>query len=138
MLKPAVLAPKGRLDAKPPHGQPCTHCGLCCEATLCPLGQHVFKTDRGPCPALSYDGGGKSVCGLIVYPEQHASIKCLVQHGAKALGNAAALLNGSGLGCDARFNGEAPDEKFYAELRQWDHEHRKEIRQAKAMWEFTR
>jgi hypothetical protein len=58
------LAPKGQLEKKPPHGDPCTSCGLCCMATLCPLGRKVFGREIGPCPALIWDEG-KSSCGLV-------------------------------------------------------------------------
>ena len=76
----AFMGPKSMLDNKPPHGAPCTRCGLCCVASLCSLAQHVFAAPArpGPCPALLMNGD-ESSCGLVVgsvapdaAPDQHA------------------------------------------------------------------
>jgi hypothetical protein len=40
----------------------------------------------------------------------------------------------SGLGCDARINGEPPDEAFYARGREWDRKTSKATKQAKKTW----
>ena len=131
-LKPGFLAPRGTLDKKPRHGQPCNSCGLCCVATLCPLGRSVFNRTTGPCPALSYKDG-RSQCGLIVQPMTFARVRALT-HGVAKVAAAAVLLIGAGLGCDARFNGEQPDEAFYGRLRIWDRENRSKTNAAKRIW----
>ncbi len=132
-MKPGFLAPAGTLDKKPPHGQPCNRCGLCCVATVCPLGQVVFGRALGPCPALSYEPDGKSVCGLVATP-QRFGLMTVLRHGAKAAADAASYLIGSGTGCDARFNGEPPDVGFYEKLIAWDRANKGAIRAAKRIW----
>lgn len=140
-MKPGFLAPSGTLDKKPPHGQPCNRCGLCCVATLCDLASHVFRGQklpvgghvRGPCPALLYDGEGLSVCGLVADPMRFA-MRVTLAHGTKAASDAAKFLIGSGTGCDARVNGEKADESFYAALVEWDRKNKGAVRTAKKIW----
>ena len=129
--KPTMIAPAGTLAKKPPHGQPCNRCGLCCVATLCPLGEHLFKRHLGPCPALVE--GEQSGCGVILDPAKYAPALTFV-HGRKAMSDAAALLNGAGTGCDARFNGEPADEKFYAKLLEDDRKNRRRFVAARRLW----
>jgi len=132
-MKPILMVPAGSLKNKPPHGQPCTRCGLCCKATICPLGMHLFRREVGPCPALVENNDGTHQCGVVTDPAKF-SIGRTMLHGADALRKATLLLIGSATGCDARFNGEPGDEAFYAKLRQWDREHRSETNKAKKMW----
>jgi hypothetical protein len=133
-VKPAFFAPKSEVAKKPPHGQPCNRCGLCCVGSLCPLGQHVFKQALGPCPALSYDEDGFALCGLIADPGKHALSHTIRAGGREKASEAAKVLNGAGLGCDARINGEAPDLGFYAKLRKWDYDNRKAVLAAMKAW----
>lgn len=116
----AFLAPASLLARKPGHGAPCTRCGLCCMATLCDLGQHIFRRQIGPCPALSFDANG-SRCGLI-------------DNGTASGRAAAAVLVGSGTGCDARFNGEPINHEYNARMARWDAENADRIRAAKSTW----
>lgn len=98
----AFIAPRSALEKKPPHGDPCTRCGLCCMAKLCRLAEALFNGGRpaaGPCPALVMDEGGYYACGVVA-----AS--------AGDLREAALVLTGAGLGCDARFNGEPRNQEF--------------------------
>jgi hypothetical protein len=131
-MKPSVQIRPGELDRKPRHGEPCNSCGLCCRATLCPLGQWVFRQHLGPCPALRVTDG-KSSCGLVAEPARHA-LQVVLKNGAQKASEAALHLIGSGHGCDARFAGEKPDEAFYARLRQHDRETRAQSRAAKKVW----
>ena len=124
--------PRSVTEKKPPHGTPCNRCGGCCMATLCPLGRHIFKTELGPCPALSFDTDG-SRCGMIDEPMKFARIGVL-QFGFEAMRAAARLLIGSGLGCDARFNGEIPNQKFYEKMHDWDRRNTGPVNRAKRMW----
>lgn len=114
------VAPKELLDKKAPHGKPCTRCGLCCLATTCILGRHLFHTD-GRCPAVCFDKDG-SRCGVV---DNVQSVE---------LADAARVLIGTKLGCDARFNGEPPDEGFYLSLRHWDHLNFELVENAMRLW----
>lgn len=131
-VKPGFLAPRGTLDKKPPHGAPCNRCGLCCVATVCPLGTVVFGRSAGPCPALSYEGE-QSTCGLVASPMKYAMALTL-RNGVDAMRQAAMLLIGSSTGCDARFNGEKPNEAFYAKLFRLDEQTRSLTKAAKKLW----
>lgn len=130
-VKPTFIAPKGSLDRKPPHGQPCNRCGLCCMATLCPLGHHVFHRQIGPCPALEHDADGLSACGLVAHPAKY-SVLAAIKYGSKVAGEAAALLIGAGVGCDARFNGET--RSIYSRFREYDTRNKARLRRAKKLW----
>ncbi len=123
-MKQVFMAPRELLELKPSHGAPCTRCGLCCMATLCPLGEHIFGFHFGPCPALekTKDGFG---CGVV---------SRAVAKGRQDMADAASLLIGSGTGCDARFNGEPANAEFYAELEAMDVRMEKETKAAKELW----
>lgn len=131
-MKPGFVAPRGTLEAKPKHGEPCNRCGLCCYAVQCPLSEHVFGRRPGPCPVLTGTIGDAG-CGLVADPMRY-SMRRTLQHGVEAMRAAALLLIGSGTGCDARMNGEQPDQSFYAKLRRWDQEHRVQVRAARRLW----
>lgn len=94
---------------KPSYGQPCNGCGACCRWTLCPLAEHVYGKDPGPCPALvSEDGGETFGCGLILDPLRFAPARS--EFPAQALTDGAQALTGAGMGCDAadRFEPRPP------------------------------
>lgn len=133
-MKPAFFGPASLLEKKPPHGQPCTSCGLCCVATLCPLARHVFGGELGPCPALEWEGED-SRCGLVVHPMVY-SMSVTLNHGVAAASEAALMLIGSGTGCDARFNGEPADHAFYGALRDHDRRNASRINRARRVWRF--
>lgn len=137
-MKPAILAPKGARERKPRHGQPCNRCGLCCMATLCPLAAQVFGREIGPCPALEPmtvfpSGVTEYRCGLTADPMRWR-MKAALLHGVKAMREAAAHLIGAGTGCDARFDGEAPDQSFYDRLNEHDRRTRAQTAAAKRLW----
>lgn len=128
-----VPVPRSMAERKPPHGTPCNRCGACCYATLCPLGKKVFRREIGPCPALIYDSE-KSSCGLVEEPQKHYPLAVLRAGSIGQAGDAAALLVGSGTGCDARFNGETPNEQFYRDLRIWDRQNASGVKAARKTW----
>jgi hypothetical protein len=135
-LKPGFLAPRGALDNKPPHGAPCNRCGLCCKATICPLGRYVFKLPEFAgmqCPALEQTEDGYR-CGIIADPASFTSKSRVMRFGIEALRRAALLLIGAGDGCDARFNGEPRDEAFAAALDRKYANLAHQLRKAKRMW----
>jgi hypothetical protein len=133
-MKYGMMVSKGELGKKPPHGSPCTRCGLCCMATLCPLGVALFKREEGPCPALEKEPDGTYGCGLINHPARWGGLGCVISYGKKAMSDAAALLIGSGTGCDARFNGEPANKEFYAKLERLDRSSRSATKAAKRLW----
>lgn len=134
-MRPGFVATKGLLERKPRHGQPCNRCGICCIGTPCSLAQHVFQRGAdGPCPALQWDGTD-SVCGLVKEPARYAIAAYL--RGGWETAEAAKVLIGSATGCDCRVNGEPGDESFYEFLRNWDAEHREQVRRAKKIWGIT-
>ena len=52
---------------KPPEGQPCNGCGVCCLAEPCPVGMLVSRKRRGACELLRWsDAEGRYLCGLLV------------------------------------------------------------------------
>lgn len=117
-------APRDVVKRKPPHGSPCTRCGLCCMATLCELGRHVYGREVGPCPALKIDGQGAASCGL-------------TESATLSLDRAAAIIIGAGLGCDMRINGEPVNHSFNHFLDEWDKDNDKQIKQARKQWGMT-
>lgn len=112
---------------KPAYGQPCNGCGLCCLEELCPLGQIVFQRVRGPCPALSASGGAM-VCGLVAEPTRYRP------GDAVSLAEAALMLIGAGVGCDAMIAGEPDDRMFRARLRAKALNHPAANRRARRAW----
>lgn len=133
----AAIVPRDIVDRKPKHGQACNRCGACCIASLCPLAQHVFQRGvPGPCPALSFDDSKQAICGLVAEPMKHARLVAL-RAGVQPASEAAALLIGSGTGCDARINGEPHDEAFYNSLLEWDRRTKSQTRRAKKIWSVS-
>lgn len=124
---------RSMLERKPAHGAPCTRCGLCCVATICPLGRAVFKRSEGPCPALEQVEPHVYACGLVANPAnyaKHVTDAC----GPLVASAAAGMLVGSGDGCDARFNGEPINYAFYIKLAQLDKVNASHAAQAKRIW----
>ena len=86
---------------KAPHGGACNRCGACCMVSVCVLGYHVLKyTELGRCPALEQEGD-EYLCGIIVHPERYTDRTMDAE-----LREAALLLIGHDMGCDAAFPGE--------------------------------
>ena len=133
--KPMAMLPRGTLAKKPAHGAPCNRCGVCCLITLCDLGQHVFGHKLGPCPALRQPPGGDAVCGLTVEPEAFAPRRAMIA-GKATLRDAALVLIASGVGCDARCNGEPINHTFNKWLDDRDRQpsYAKVARRAKRVW----
>jgi hypothetical protein len=119
-VKLGFIAPRELLARKPKHGEPCTRCGICCIASLCPLAAHLFGDRPGPCPALRFDADHNSSCGLVVNPYEEDRPPDV----AAAMSEAAAHLIGSGNGCDCRVNGEPGNPEFYEKLNEYDRAHK--------------
>lgn len=115
-----IPVPRAMMEKKPPHGAPCTRCGVCCYVTLCELARAVFGRAEGPCPALRFESGNAS-CGLTTIDNP-------------ALAEAARVLIFAGDGCDARFNGEPVNHEFHQLQARLDIERAGAIRAARAAW----
>lgn len=130
-----VAVPRQMVERKPPHGSPCNRCGACCYASLCPLGKKVFRQEIGPCPALLWaPGHPEAACGLVNEPQNYYPLAVLRAGGVEEARQAAALLVGSGTGCDARINGEPKNEAFYLQLRIWDRKNAAAVKAARKTW----
>jgi hypothetical protein len=97
------------LLTKPPIGDPCNGCGLCCRIRVCSIGSFAMAlVDRfgdrvdGPCPALTAQDDGALVCGIVLRP------KDFLRGAAHELREAVKLTIGAGAGCDEA--GDEPDE----------------------------
>jgi hypothetical protein len=117
-----VRVPRDMVERKPPHGSPCTACGLCCHIMLCRLALGVFGDQPGPCPALLLDSARRSSCGLVAAATDAAHR------------NAALHLIRAGDGCDCRINGEARNVAFDARVD--GRENPRLTKQAAYLWEF--
>jgi hypothetical protein len=122
-MKPAAMIRRDIASRKPPHGAACNRCGVCCLVTLCEIGRAVYGRDRGPCPALRWDGPD-SACKL-------------TELGPPNLNAAALVLVRAGEGCDCRINGEAVNTAFHDWQDRRDKEQAGEIKSARKLWGLT-
>ncbi|MBT9493692.1 MAG: hypothetical protein IV107_15405 [Paucibacter sp.] len=54
---------------KPPEGQPCNGCGVCCLSEPCPIGMLLSRRRHGACTALRWsEPDSRYVCGMLVAP----------------------------------------------------------------------
>lgn len=92
---------------KPPTGQPCNGCGLCCLAEPCPLGMLVSRRRRGACAALQWqEGQRRYVCGLVADPA--AALGVRVPWLLRMVSALARRWIAAGVGCDARLEAQQP------------------------------
>lgn len=86
--------------AKPPQGEACNGCGLCCAHAPCPLGILLTRQTRGPCAALQWDEPGQHYrCGVLADPPRWLPALKLVP--AAAARSLVARWIGAAQGCDA-------------------------------------
>ena len=98
---------------KPPTGDACNGCGLCCAAEPCPLGIVVSRRRHGRCAALQWQADPpRYVCGLLADPRRH--LPAAAGFAAPWLRALAARGISAGSGCDADIDtladeGASPD-----------------------------
>jgi hypothetical protein len=108
---------------KPPEGQPCNGCGVCCLAEPCPVGVLVSRRLKGACAALRWsEAGGRYSCGLLGDSDWVAAKGALAEQGLLWGGQPwrwmrlacravwrrwARRVIASGMGCDAGIEVEA-------------------------------
>lgn len=102
---------------KPPHGDPCNGCGVCCQAEPCTIGGSFFDQKVGECPALEWTGD-RFICGLAAHPADYNPVACAIS-GEKALSQAVSLLTGEGIGCDSQRHDEEFNPALGERMRAW-------------------
>jgi hypothetical protein len=123
---------------KPPHGAPCTNCGLCCQDSLCILGQKIFNKTEGPCPALLKFPNGESGCGVVTAPGIFAPA-VVQEYGTEKTSEAASILIGKGMGCDCiAFKHEIYNGEWAARVKKEIARRRKEIDDALRVWDIAK
>ena len=60
---------------KPPEGDACNGCGLCCAVQLCPIVIELLPDAQAPCPAMEFSGE-RFWCGLIRRPSRYLGTPC--------------------------------------------------------------
>ncbi len=120
-MKPIALVPRSVMERKPPHGSLCTRCGACCLAVKCSLGKRLFGDEPGSCPAVWSNGDDTFSCLVVTGSHGH-------------MHEAAKLITGTGIGCDARFNGEPADIDFYKRIAEWEKENATSLAYARRLW----
>lgn len=101
-----------RAPEKPPVGDACNACGLCCRLQVCAAGSYTLglveaygERAPGPCPALIEREDGSGECGMVLRPKDYAPGK----GGAHDLRAAIKLMIGTGAGCDEAGDPPEPD-----------------------------
>ena len=85
---------------KPPEGQPCNGCGVCCLAEPCPVGMLVSRRRHGACKALTWvNPESRYRCGLLT--PRHTGWRGWLQRWA-------ARMISAGSGCDAALDVTPP------------------------------
>ncbi len=82
---------------KPPEGDPCNGCGLCCAAALCAIAIELLDADQAPCPAMEF-AEGRFWCGLVRRPSRYCGTPPFSDRRIRTLIEAALAI---GEGCDA-------------------------------------
>lgn len=88
---------------KPPTGQSCNGCGVCCLAEPCPVGMLISRKRKGPCKALVWSGPeSRYWCGVAIEPARFTAPRWL----AGLARRFALRWIAAGQGCDCDFEAE--------------------------------
>lgn len=98
MSRTRIVFLRAGAPPKPPAGEPCNGCGVCCAAEPCPAGIVLFRRRRGACPALTWQDG-RYACGLLLAPEHH--LRWLPRGGRRLAARLFARWIAAGRGCDS-------------------------------------
>jgi hypothetical protein len=99
-MRNTVIHLHAAAPSKPPPGQPCNGCGVCCAAEPCPLGMLLSRRREGRCAALSWqDEGSLYRCDLMTQPRRF--LPRGVRWMAPMLGRWARRWIAAGKGCDS-------------------------------------
>jgi hypothetical protein len=92
---------------KPPLGQACNGCGVCCAAEPCPLGMVLSRRRSGACRALQWSQeAGRYRCGVVAEPGRWLpALRWLPEPVLRRL---ALRWIGAGRGCDASLQAQRP------------------------------
>ena len=82
---------------KPPEGDACNGCGLCCAVQLCPLAVEFIPGAAAPCPAMEF-ADSRFWCGLVRRPSRYLGIPASGDRLIRAMVHTALSI---GEGCDA-------------------------------------
>ncbi|AVO41655.1 hypothetical protein [Simplicispira suum] len=94
--------------SKPPLGQPCNGCGLCCLSVPCPLGMVVSRRRTGACAALRWDAAAARYrCALVSDPADATGWRSPWL--LRAVSALARRQIAAGSGCDAEIEAIHPD-----------------------------
>ena len=104
-MRQTVILLHPEAPAKPPFGQACNGCGVCCAAEPCPLGMVLSRRRSGACTALQWtDGAARYHCGVVAAPRRWLpALRCLPEPLLRRL---ALRWIGAGRGCDASLQAE--------------------------------
>lgn len=70
---------------KAKYTEPCTHCGYCCRASLCPAAELAFPGAVAPCPGI-FEKSGSTFCGLVMMEKIAAEVGSIEPLVSKMLG----------------------------------------------------
>ena len=60
--------------SKPPQGEPCNGCGVCCAAEPCPVGMVISRKRHGTCKALMWNAAERRYrCGVVSEPQRYVA-----------------------------------------------------------------
>lgn len=101
-MVPTILPPK------PKYAGSCNHCGQCCTAQICPIGEMAFPNATAPCPALVVEMG-KALCA-IVQIERTSGMVPMIQ-------------NALGIGCGCSMPDSDTSDADVAQFEHWSTVH---------------
>lgn len=82
---------------KPPYGDPCNGCGMCCQEEACHLSVVYLGSSVAPCIALEWDGE-RYRCGLVLHSSKYLETP---EFGDEVIAPLLSELLGVGKGCCA-------------------------------------